>query len=98
MKTSATAQLSTHQSAGDVIACVNGVAAACYGGSMERRDVLQTSPSATVFAELPLSRSHPRSRPAALPANNVLCVLCLNLSRSLLCVTCSKIIGDSHSI
>lgn len=37
MKTLATAQLSTHQSAGDVIGSVNGVGVMCCGRSMAQQ-------------------------------------------------------------
>ena len=44
MKTFATAQLSAHQSAGDVIGCVNGAGVMCCGRSMAQRSASQTSP------------------------------------------------------
>lgn len=44
MKTVATAQLSAHQSAGDVIGSVNGAGVMCCGRSMAQRSASQTSP------------------------------------------------------
>lgn len=45
MKTLATAQLSAHQSAGDVIGSVNGAGVMCCGGSMAQQSASQTSPT-----------------------------------------------------
>lgn len=45
MKTLATAQLSTHQSAGDVIGSVNGAGVKCCGGSMAQQSASHTSSS-----------------------------------------------------
>lgn len=44
MKTPATAQLSAHQSAGDVIGSVNGAGVMCCGRSMAQQSASQTSP------------------------------------------------------
>lgn len=44
MKTLVTAQLSAHQSAGDVIGSVNGAGVMCCGRSMAQRSASQTSP------------------------------------------------------
>lgn len=42
METAATAQLSTHQSAGDVIGSVNGAGLMCCGRSMAQRSAPRT--------------------------------------------------------
>lgn len=52
METPATAQLSTHQSAGDVIGSVNGAGLMCWGGSMAQRS-----------ARGPIQRHHPHLQP-----------------------------------
>lgn len=52
METTATAQLSTHQSAGDVIASINGAALMCWGRSMAQRSAPRT-----------IHRHHPHLRP-----------------------------------
>lgn len=43
MKTLVTAQLSAHQSAGDVIGCVNGAGVMCCGRSMAQQSTSQKS-------------------------------------------------------
>lgn len=53
METLVTAQLSTHQSAGDVIGCVNGAGVMCCVRSMAQQSLSQTSPAP------PSSRSPP---------------------------------------
>lgn len=45
METLVTAQLSTHQSAGDVIGCVNGAGVMCCVRSMAQQSLSQTSPA-----------------------------------------------------
>lgn len=52
METTTTAQLSTHQSAGDVIASVNGAGLMCWRGSMAQR-----------FAFRTIHRHHPHLQP-----------------------------------
>lgn len=52
METTATAQLSTHQSAGDVIASINGAGLMCWGRSMAQRSAPRT-----------IHRHHPHLRP-----------------------------------